>query len=431
MSHYAVIAPALYSHFAALQALAEALIARGHRVTFLHQAGADSLLHDPHIDFVAVDGQGSFVAPSAPVRSPRRASGLSIRRLIADMAATTDQLCRTLPPLLERLDIDAVIADQMEAAGGLVAEALQLPYVSVACALPINREPGLPLPVMPFRYAQDEKAQRLYRTSESIHDYLMRPLGRVIAGHAERFGLPPRRSLHECLSPRLQISQAGAELDFPRHARPARYHAVGALRRPQADNGTPEAGLPAAWLDADGRPRVFASLGTLQGHRYRLFDTLAGACRQLGARLLIAHCGGLNAKRAARLASREGCCVTDFVDQRTALAHAEAVITHGGLNTVLDAIAAGTPPLVLPIAFDQPGVAARVVYHGYGERASRRAGRQRLAATLERLLTMPTYRQRLAAAKPSFGGSQRAAELIETRLSSSTPEVARCASAGI
>lgn len=51
MSHYAVIAPPLYSHVRALEALAQALIARGHRVTFMQQAEARTLLGDARIGF--------------------------------------------------------------------------------------------------------------------------------------------------------------------------------------------------------------------------------------------------------------------------------------------------------------------------------------------------------------------------------------------
>lgn len=39
---------------------------------------------------------------------------------------------------------------------------------------------------------------------------------------------------------------------------------------------------------------------------------------------------------------------------------AAAVITHAGLNTVLESLAAGVPLVTLPLGNDQPGVAARV-----------------------------------------------------------------------
>ncbi|GHB33599.1 glycosyltransferase [Salinicola rhizosphaerae] len=420
MSHFAVVAPPLYSHFQALEALAVTLIGRGHRVTFVHRAAARPLIRDARINFTAID------TPTAAFRSGHRAfamraSALSIRRVIVDMAASTDELASALPPLLDRLGVDAVIADQMEAAGGLVAEGVGLPFVSVACALPVDREAGLPLPVMPFSYATDARARQQYAASERIYDWLMRPHARVIATHAARFGLGRREALHHCLSPLGQISQTPATLDFPRQALPAHFHAVGPLRSPTSARG-------GRWtIDAD-RPFVFASFGTLQGHRFGLFEKVARACRRIGARLLVAHCGGLTAHQARRLQSRGATFVTDFADQHAALAQADAVVTHGGLNTVLDAITAETPMLVIPLAFDQPGVAARVAWHGLGERASRFASAGQIAEGLSRLLASDDYRQRLAASREgliSAGGVERAARLVEAALVTRTAGDAR------
>lgn len=422
MSHYAVIAPALFSHFQALQALAQALIQRGHRVTFVHQTDARALVSSAEIGFEPV---GLATHPAgALARTHRLAanpSGLSIRRLIADMAATTDMLCRELPEALARLGVNGVIADQMEAAGGLVAEAQGLPFVSVACALPVEREPGLPLPVMPFRYARDERARHMYAASETIYDRLMRPHARVIASHAQALGLSTRHGLHECLSPLARISQTPAALDFPRHAWPAHAHAVGPLRG--GATSRPPARLE--WPIDPARAFVFASLGTLQGHRYGLFKTIARACRRLDVQLLIAHCGGLDATRAARLEAHGATFVTDFADQRAALARADVVVTHGGLNTVVDAIATETPMLVIPLAFDQPGVAARVAYHGYGKKLSRLAGHRRMARALGELLAASAPRHRLAAASPQLeraGGASRAALIVERAIATGVPQ---------
>jgi zeaxanthin glucosyltransferase len=49
------------------------------------------------------------------------------------------------------------------------------------------------------------------------------------------------------------------------------------------------------------------------------------------------------------------------------LKRAPLCITRAGLNTVLEALAQGVPIVAIPIGFDQPGVAARVAYHGVGE----------------------------------------------------------------
>lgn len=416
MSHYAIVAPPLYSHVRAQEALAQALIARGHRITFIQQADARALLSDPRIGFCAVGAAshpaGSLARTLHLLANP---SGLSIRHIIADLASTTDMLCRELPLALEKLSIDGVIVDQMEAAGGIVAEALGLPFVSVACALPVNREPGMPLPVMPFDYATDERARRLYDASKTIYDWLMRGHGRVIARHARRFGLSPRSALHDCLSPLAQISQTLPEFDFPRKALPACFHAVGPLR-PTMNVVDPP--FPRS-TQSPARPLIFASLGTLQGHRYSLFRTLARACRRLNAELLIAHCGGLNAAQAERLKAHGATYVTDFADQHRMLRQAQVVITHGGLNTVMDAVVSRTPVLAVPIAFDQPGVAARVVYNGIGRRVSRFASSSTVAHHLKLLLSDESYLRNMSALQPSLqraGGVELAADIVARTL---------------
>lgn len=151
-------------------------------------------------------------------------------RLISDMASVTDMLCRELPLAFRQHNIDAVIVDQMEPAGGLVAQALNLPFISICCALPVNRDNTIPLPVMPFRYGTSNRSRKLYASSADVYDWLMSKQGRVIACHARAFGLPSRTRLDQCLSPLAQISQTIPGFDFPRTL-PACFHAVGATLR--------------------------------------------------------------------------------------------------------------------------------------------------------------------------------------------------------
>lgn len=412
MGHFAVIAPPLYSHYQALQALAQALLARGHRITFLQQADARSLLSDARIGFDAV-GAHSHPAGSLPTVVHRLASPLALFRVIRDLAASTDMLCRELPARLKALQVDGIIADQMEAAGGLVAEALQLPFVSVACALPVNREAGIPLPVMPFRYAQGDRAIKRFQASSDIYDRLMQRHGNVIAEHARRFRLTPRYGLHQCLSPLAQISQTVPAFDFPRQHLPACFHAVGPLRAAAAGD-TPDAPWPAL-----RQPVVYASLGTLQGQHFRLFMHLAQACRNQRLSLVIAHCGGLTAGQVRQLQLAGAAWVTDFLDQRAALHHTQAFVTHAGLNSALEALACGTPMLALPIAFDQPGVATRIEWHGVGRRASRFSRVQQLEQHLQQLLNDQGYRLRMSAIQAQLqraGGCERAATIVEQAL---------------
>jgi len=420
MAHFGVVAPAFYSHFSALGALAGELAARGHRITFVHRPDAAAYVKDPQLGFHAVGADthppGSLAAALERAANPGGPFGL--RRVILDMAAGTDMLCRELPRTVDALGIDAIIADQMEAAGGLVAEGLGLSFVSVACALPVNREAGIPLPVMPFDYADDERARKMVEGSTRVYDWMMGPHRRSIAANARRLGLSARDGLHECLSPLAQVSQTIEAFDFPRRALPAHFHHVGPLR-PTRRAADPADRRPLPPIAA-GRPFVFASLGTMQGGRLALFQRIARACRALDAQLLVAHCGGLDA-RQERLLERAGATwVCGFADQAAVLARADAVVSHAGSNTVMDAIAARTPILALPIAFDQPGTAARVVHAGVGLRASARfSGSARIAGLLRRLLDEDAFATRLQALSGGVaeaGGTVRAADVIETAL---------------
>ena len=424
MTHFAAIMPPFPSHLRAFEAIAWHLGRRGHRVSFLQQADVRDMMRLPEADFVALGAESHPPGTLAGViqRAARTGDPFRLRRVIADMAAATDMICRDAPARLRALGVDAVLVDQMEPGGALVAEYLGLPFISVACALPYNREPQVPLPVMPWRYRETPWGLQLNRHSSAVHDRMMRPHNEVISQHCRAFRLAPRQGISDCLSPLLQISQTVAGFDFPRRMLPPHFHAVGPLRQPEDPATAPELAFTA------GRLFVYASLGTLQGHRFSLFRRITRACKQLGVPLLITHCGGLTDAAASRLMEGGAGLVTDFVPQRAVLAQAAAVITHAGLNTALDALEAGKPMLALPIAFDQPGVAARVEHSGVGLRLNHRlASARQIGHALDRLLGEPAFRTRavqLGGEVRCAGGAARAAELIEAALAGRMAEVA-------
>ena len=54
------------------------------------------------------------------------------------------------------------------------------------------------------------------------------------------------------------------------------------------------------------------------------------------------------------------------VPQLRVLQATDLMVTHGGTNSISECMAAGVPMLAYPGAMDQPGNAARIVYHGMG-----------------------------------------------------------------
>jgi len=393
--HFAILCPPLTGHIKPLAALAAELESRGHRATFIHQVGARHL----------VEGHGGTFAPLP-------GSGLGAHKgvggTVKEMARQTEMLCREAPALLREFKVDAVIADQLEPAGALIAEKLGLPWISAACALPINRDPAVPPPYVGWSYDPSDKGRKWAQGGWRVSDFLMRRLSRVIqAQSGGRW-----RNLDDALSPLLQIAQAVPAIDFPRETLPGSFHYLGPWRRPSDDGFDPPG--------RSERPLVYCSLGTLQGGRVALFASIAAACADLGLRLVLTHGGRLTRREVESLPGRP--FVFDYLPQEAVLAEADLVVTHAGFNTVLETLAAGLPMVALPIAFDQPAVAARIARAGVGEvvRPSR-ATVNRLRAGIAKVLHEPAYRaaaQRVRAQIASAGGVRRAVDLVEEALRS-------------
>lgn len=413
MTHFAVVAPPLPGHYNPLLVLARELGRRGHRVTFVHMADAARLVEDKGAGFAAV-GAKDYPAGALDAYLRRLSAPTGLFGLLGTLKATarqTDMLCRDLPSVLRDIGAEAVIADQTEAAGVLVARHLKLPAISTATALPLNREIGVPPPFVPWPYNPTDEGRFWNKGGYQITDLLMSPMRKVLARHGAAFGLDP--FVDQGFSPRLTVAQMPRGLDFPRSELPATFH-YGSPWRDASAVPTADAPLPAA----EGEPLLFCSLGTLQGARMDLFLRVAMAARDAGARALIAHGGLLSAEQVAELS--ELAEVRAFVPQQEMLRRCKAAVLHCGMNTVLDALAEGVPMVAMPIAFEQPATAARLAYSGAAEVVpAGRASRQWLAKALRRVLQVPTYAeaaQRLQAEIAAGGGVSHAADLIEADL---------------
>lgn len=419
MSHFAFVAPPFRGHLDPMLALAGALRDRGHRVTLFGIAEVEPMAARGGCDFVAL-GRRSHPAGTLATLSNRLAApgGLGLFRVMAGMAAMTRMLCDELPAACRAERVDAVVADQLEPAGALVAAHLGLPFVTVANALPIHREPGVPPPFTSWRYDPTPWGLKRNRGGYRVSDALMRPVTANIAREALRLGVPGWRVFEDCLSPLAEITQLVPALDFPRRELGGHVHPCGPLR----DSAPRD---EAADLIGDGRPLVFASLGTLQGGRAALFRRIAQACAELGLGLVLAHGGRLDAGAAARLPGQP--VVRAFVPQRSLLPHVDLLVTNGGLNTVLDGAAAGVPMLVIPIAFEQGAIAARVLHAGIG-RVQARRGAGRLRPTMQALIGDAVMRRRarhVADAVRAAGGVDAAADVIEAVLRTGAPVLRR------
>jgi MGT family glycosyltransferase len=207
----------------------------------------------------------------------------------------------------------------------------------------------------------------------------------------------------------VQVAQQPAFFDFPRERLPDHFHYTGPWHEPGRDTD-----VEFPWEKLDGRPVVYASLGTMQNRLGHVFRAIVGACATGDVQLVLA----LGRRDAAWDGPAPGnAVVVPFAPQLKLLDRAAAVVTHAGLNTVLEALARGRPMVCLPVTNDQPGVARRVEWLGAGVAIKpSRATADRLRPLVRAVLTDPPYRaaaddcRRALADSPGVRG---AADVIE------------------
>ncbi|NLR57664.1 hypothetical protein HGH93_06115 [Chitinophaga polysaccharea] len=139
------------------------------------------------------------------------------------------------------------------------------------------------------------------------------------------------------------------------------------------------------YLDrVDGRPFqlragsqqrvVYCALGTLSfytnaGDRYHFYHQLLAAFRQRPDLYLVLSLpkDDMHPDLQPYPANVQ---VHDFVPQVKVLGMVDLFITHGGPSSIKEAVYFGVPMIVFPLRCDQPGNAARVVYHRLGVSSS-------------------------------------------------------------
>jgi hypothetical protein len=77
-------------------------------------------------------------------------------------------------------------------------------------------------------------------------------------------------------------------------------------------------------------------------------------------------------------------------------------ITHGGLNSIKEALCIGVPPIVLPFDMDQPGNAARLTHHGCGVHAASGLDAAQLASLIRRTMGDEELKRRVLAVRDRF-----------------------------
>ncbi|WP_156935260.1 glycosyltransferase [Pseudonocardia spinosispora] len=321
----------------------------------------------------AVGATGAQVA--AVLRDPdRRTPGVEPPDLGDPMAnalaqvmasARLDEQARAVIELARGFGAELVIRDDSEFSGYLAAEMLGLPVVCLAGAM--------------------------------TNDLDARPLAAAVNLHRSALGLDP------LTDPGLLYP--GPVLDYlPESLSPARTAPSESLRFRQPLEDEPGAALPGELTSIDSDlPVVFAAIGTgwrtWEAHGtaddpYEAMRTLLGALSDVKCAALVSS-GGMDCDDMPRA---DHVLVSDFVPQGLVLQAARLFCTHGGYNSIREAIRAGVPMLVRPSTLDQPTNAAAVARLGLGS-VTTGLDRARLAERITRSLADRALEGRVKAAQ--------------------------------
>jgi zeaxanthin glucosyltransferase len=422
MPHIGLLCPTASGHLNPMTTLGHELKQRGHRVTLVGTLDAKPKVLAAGLEFRPI-GEAVFPAGSTADSFAElgQLSGLdAFRYTIALFKKVTDTLLREAPAAFQNAGVEALIIDQTSFGGSTVAQLLDLPFISVCCALMLNQDPNVPPFNTSWSYHPGWWARLRNQAGNELMVSIAKPITKLLAEYRQQWNLPPFTHSNDAYSQLAQLGQQPAEFEFPRQSLPSCFHFTGPYSNPASREPTT---FPFDKLT--GQPLIYASLGTVQNQLLGTFQTIAEACQDLDAQLVIALGGGSTPESLPALPGSP--LVVGFAPQLELLQRATLTITHAGMNTTLESLSNGVPMVAIPIANDQPGVAARIAWTGTGEVVPlKRLNVSKLRSALKRVLTEDSYKKnalRLQAAIKRAGGVKKAADIVEQVLSTGKPIV--------
>ncbi len=399
--------------------IGDVLRRRGHRVVFIVEESFVGTLEaqgfeerlmrlGPPAEADEEPGQfwKDFIRDTAPVfRRP------TIEQLEGFIAPTMQALVDgaryvddRLHEIIGEVGPDVIVEDNVCSFAALPASGV--PWVRIASCNPAElRDPDVP-PVFSGYPAADRTGWDAYweefaRTHGDLHA--------EFDGFCRERGAPPLPDLELIhTSPWANLYLYPGAVDYAR-ARPL----DGTWHNLQASVRATDApwAVPDALAGGDG-PLVYLSLGSLGSGDVALMQTLIDTLADAPVRVVVSM--GPQHDQLRLAGNMSG---AEFLPQVSVLPQVDLVITHGGNNTVTEALWFGKPMVVLPLFWDQYDNAQRLHETGFGVRLDTYGhAPEELTGALDTLLADRALHERLArvsAGLQAAPGTAIAADVVE------------------
>ena len=420
MTHYGLICPASTGHWNTILPLGKELQQRGHRVTLIGVLDAQAKAQAAGLEFRVI-GESEFPLGSSAeffAKLGQLNGQEAFKYTIQLFKDTTNISLRDAPKVIKDAGIEALLMDQTMSQLGTIADVSGLPFITICSAVVLNREPSVPPFMTNWDYSPAWWSKLRNKLGYKLLNRATQPITELINNYRREKNLPAYSNANDRYSQLAQISQQPAELEFPRQNLPNCFHFTGPYH---SATGREVADFPFDKLT--GQPLIYASMGSVLGSKLEIFQSIAKACKNLDAQLVISLGGSASPEVLQGLPGNP--LVVGYAPQLQLLEKAELTITHAGMNTTLECLTNGVPMVAIPIANDQPGIASRIVWSGCGEAVPvKKVNADNLRIAIKKVLTEDSYRKnalRLQTAIQKAGGTKRAIDIVEQAISTGKP----------
>lgn len=435
MTSTLILSPDYASHYLPLSAVATSLQQRGHEVVVATGPGLRSrVLEDGFRYRSLVLGPGTnpgIVRPEKQAAGEDRhledffsatKSGMvptllyQAHQRLRDLLWEPDNVAARIGAILDGLRPQVVIVDQIAFTATAALRGLQHRYVSFLpghpSAIPSATPYGYP-PAYPSRFSVEaSELHDLKSVCEQVQRAFTAQFNEAVARINPQ--VPPVVNAFATTSDLLTLVNYPRSLGAPRSL-PNGCHFIGSSVRAQS--------LPREFArrlnERRHLPRIYVSLGSFFSVRRDILRKLVAAFRNEAVDVVMAA-GATDIRDLGALP--EHWIVEPYIPQPATLPHCDLVVTHGGNNTVTEALTAGVPMLVGPLSTDQFAGAADLEAAGVGAAFDpNRDSAGVIGQMARRMLTGPAgaLARQIGRDLRAHPGQERAADLIEMAIAGS------------